>query len=349
MLLGKTNCPEFALDPHTDNRLFGPTLNPLDTELTPGGSSGGESSAVASGCSALGIGTDYGGSLRWPAHCTGIAALRPTLGLVPATGLLPSDPGLRRAAPNSVSLLGRVQTAGPMARSVADLWEALRVIAGPDGIDGQTVPVGLGEPAAVDAAQLACAWCVGEGTVEPVPDVRAVLEAAAARLSRAGLARVDEARLPGLEDAEAIYTRYRHADGLFLHRKLAAGREADLTDTMRVWFERVQSATVEEFQSVAAERDALRVRVLEFMEEYPILLLPVASEPAYKAGDADFDVRFRVIAPCRAVSLLGLPSVAVRAGWSASGAPIAVQVVARPFRDHEAVAVAALLEGAEGG
>ncbi|MCY4086107.1 MAG: amidase [Actinomycetia bacterium] len=345
VLLGKTNCPEFGLDPHTDNRLFGPTLNPLNPALTPGGSSGGESSAVASGCSALGIGTDYGGSVRWPAHCTGIAALRPTLGLVPATGLLPSNAALGPAAPSSVSLLGRVQTLGPMARSVADLWAALGVMAGPDGIDGQAVPVPLGDPAFVDAAQLACAWCDGEGSVEPAPDVRSAVADAASQLSHAGLARVDSARPHGLEEAESIYTRYRHADGLFLHQRLAAGREDGLTDTMREWFERVHSTSVEAYQSVAGERDALRASVLGFMEEYPILLLPVATEPPYEAGDADFDRRFRVLAPCRAVSLLGLPSVAVPIGRSPDGRPIAVQVVAQPFCDHEAIAVALLLQG----
>ena len=93
VFLGKTNLPELALDPDTDNRVFGRTLNPVNEAIIPGGSSGGDAAAVAAGLAPIGLGSDYGGSIRWPAQCTGVVGLRPTVGLVPLTGLLHSLPG----------------------------------------------------------------------------------------------------------------------------------------------------------------------------------------------------------------------------------------------------------------
>src|SRR5438874_2634461 len=110
IVLGKTNCPEFLANYETDNFTTGRTNNPWNPDLTPGGSSGGESAAIAAFCSAGGIGSDGGGSIRIPAHCTGIAGLKPTPGRVSAAGHFPAiaHPG---------GLLG---VGGPMARTALD-------------------------------------------------------------------------------------------------------------------------------------------------------------------------------------------------------------------------------------
>lgn len=348
ILLGKTNCPEFALEPHTDNRVFGPTLNPVDETITPGGSSGGCASAVASGMAAFAIGSDYGGSIRWPAQCCGIAGLRPTCGYVPVTGVLPYPAGEELPAPSSVAILSRLQTTGPLARTVEDCGLVLQAIAGPDGIDPNVVPVPVGDPAGVDARGLAVAWMDGEGTYPVRPDLAAAVERAAARLAGAGL-RVERERPPGLEAGVEIFRAYRYADGLPVHAALARGREDELASTMRNWFATVTpDPTVAEYQAHAAARDALRARVLAFMEEFPILLLPVSLGPAPRLGADDFGARFHNMAPCWAITLLGLPSLAVTCGTDEDGHPVAVQVVARPWRDHEALAVGALLEGSRG-
>ncbi|MFQ5427300.1 MAG: amidase, partial [Gaiellales bacterium] len=268
ILVGKTNCPEFGLDPHTDNLLFGPTLNPLDAARTPGGSSGGEGSAVAAGLAGFGIGSDYGGSLRWPAQCNGIHALRPTPGLVPGTGLLPSDGTLSMLGPSSVSLLGAAQVIGPLARSVGDLSAVLEAIAGAHTSDPRSVPVAARPVAGVDVGALACAWLDGEGAFEVSDELVVTVEGAATALA-GSLSRVEAARPAGFERAEPIYAAYRAADGLSLHRQLAAGREDELTDTMRTWFSEVRSAGVDEFQDLAAQRDRLRADVLEFMDTFP--------------------------------------------------------------------------------
>ena len=125
VFLGKTNLPELALDPDTDNRVFGRTLNPVNEAIIPGGSSGGDAAAVAAGLAPIGLGSDYGGSIRWPAQCTGVVGLRPTVGLVPLTGLLPFPPGEELALPNSAAAMSRLNTLGPLTRSVEDAWKVL--------------------------------------------------------------------------------------------------------------------------------------------------------------------------------------------------------------------------------
>ena len=150
---------------------------------------------------------------------------------------------------------------------------------------------------------------------------------------------------PGLEECESIYARHRAADGLDLHRDQVVGREELLTSTMRTWFDKVIDASVGDVLAIATERDRVRASVLSFMETTPILVLPVANRDAFTVGAADFDERFRALTPSRAVSLLGLPSCAVPVSTSAAGMPLAVQVVGRPFHDHEVAAVAMALEG----
>ena len=351
VLLGKSNCPEFALDTHTDNRVFGATWNPLDPLRTPGGSSGGDAAAVASGCAALGIGTDYGGSIRWPAACTGLAAIRATPGLVPATGMLPFTSAGPLPPPNSMSLSGQLHVIAPIARRIGDAWAALSVMAGPDGRDVHTAPVRLGDPATVEVAGLAVAWCDGEGTLPVRSDLVEAVRRAAAALERLGACVVNQ-RPPGLERGEGIYAAFRAADGLPDHAALAAGREEQLSDTVRDWLAGGSTATVAEYRRSAAARDELRAEVLEFMESRPILLLPVASIPAFAPGPRSFRVEgvdipwISILACCRVVSLLGLPAAVVRFGTSDEGLPACVQVVGRPFCEHEVVAVAAALEAA---
>jgi len=133
IILGTTNVPEFLMAYESDNSLYGRTNNPWDLERTPGGSSGGEAAAIASGCSAGGVGSDGGGSVRIPAHFVGICGLKPTPGRIPSTGHFPASAG-------PFVNLGVV---GPMARTVADVERLFEVIAGPDPGDPASAPVPL--------------------------------------------------------------------------------------------------------------------------------------------------------------------------------------------------------------
>jgi Asp-tRNA(Asn)/Glu-tRNA(Gln) amidotransferase A subunit family amidase len=363
VLLGKTNCPEFGLALHTRNRLFGETLSPLGPGLSPAGSSGGDAAAVASGMAVFGIGTDYGGSIRVPAHCTGLAALRPTPGLVPGTGQLPFPPGPAPVPPSTSSLQARLQTIGPIARRVPDLWPLLRAMAGPDDIDGNTVPVPLGRPGRINVKDLPVAWCDGDGRYPVREDLVAVVESAARALSGLGVP-VAACRPPGLDQAEDVYAALRGLEGLPEHQALAAGREPELTDYVREWMaaaaapasrptSRPASGPADrsaDQRALTAAADAIRAEVCAFMRERPIVLLPVASVPAFPLAADTFSVNdhmltgLQIESCCRAVTLLRLPATVVRCGYSREGLPVGVQVVGRPFHDAETIAVAAALE-----
>src|SRR5262245_45381115 len=130
--IGRTNCPTITVRWHTDSELWGATINPWDRSRTPGASSGGEAAALATGMSPLGLGNDGLGSLRWPAQCCGISALKPTLGRIPtATSIEPLD------TPIGIQLTA---VEGPMARRVADLRAAFEALVGPSWRDPWTVP-----------------------------------------------------------------------------------------------------------------------------------------------------------------------------------------------------------------
>src|SRR5215469_12229128 len=131
ILLGNTNTPEFLMAYETNNSLSGETSNPWNPAYSPGGSSGGEAAAIASGCSIAGVGSDGGGSIRTPAHFSGICGLKPTPGRIPSTGHFPPGEGA----------FGWIGVLGPMARTVADLQALFAVMAGPDPGDALSAPV----------------------------------------------------------------------------------------------------------------------------------------------------------------------------------------------------------------
>src|SRR5258708_180433 len=139
IILGNTNTPEFLMAYESDNLLTGKTSNPWDLSRTAGGSSGGQAAAIASGCSFGGVGSDGGGSIRVPAHFSGICGLKPTPGRIPSTGHYPPGAG-------ALSWLGVV---GPMARTIADVRALFEVIAGPDAGDALSAPVPLVSAASV--------------------------------------------------------------------------------------------------------------------------------------------------------------------------------------------------------
>ncbi len=349
ILLGKTNCPEFAMDIQTRNLVFGETRNPLNLALTPGGSSGGESAAVASHCSPLGLGTDFGGSLRWPAHCTGISAIRPTPGRVPSSGRLPSLSWFEPAPPNSMTLDGQLSVVGPLARSVEDLRLALEVLAGPDGIDALAAPVGLDGRGRYTLDQLRCGWVEGEGTQPVHAELINAVELAASELQRAG-AVVDKAAVPGLDRAEAAYSALRSMEGLAEVRSIVAGREDELSPMITRLLNGSQPASITQVALAAMERDAVRALFLSFFDSHDLLLLPVACLPAFPVGQDEFVVDgmpvpyWQVLASCRAISLFGVPAAVVPCGLTSQGLPIGVQIVGRPYSEGLVLTAASELE-----
>jgi Asp-tRNA(Asn)/Glu-tRNA(Gln) amidotransferase A subunit family amidase len=346
ILLGKTNCPEWGMFTYTRNSLFGETRNPVGP-VTVGGSSGGEAAAIASGCSALGLGTDFGGSVRWPAHCTGVFALRPTAGRVPGTGQLPTPSMDEPLIPNETTLQGRVQVIGPLARSVEDVELALSVIAGPDGFDPFAVPAPLRDDSDVTAAAL---W---EGPTSPTvrDDVAATVREAATRLEKAGVRFTD--REPSmLERAVTLYSELRDTDRLQDLRRLLRGREdqvgQDVRDAVAAAEEADRRDPDPDRAGLWEERDRLRAEVLAFLDEFPVLIMAVGTVPPYPLDQPVLvngreQSQWDVLAPSRLISLLGFPAASVPFGASADGLPIGVQVVGRPFREDQVLAAASLL------
>jgi len=196
ILIGKTNCPPGGVGSDSWNPLHGGTRNPYDVNRSPGGSSSGEASIIAAGGSPLGIGSDSGGSIRMPANYCGIAALKPTAGLVPVTGAYALPGGL--SDPRS--------QVGPMARFVSDLALTLPVLVGPDGIDSGVVPVPLAKRTP-KLPGLRVAWYADDGIMKPAPAVAAAVRAAARALADEGCTVIEE-RPPSLPEAQLVTLGY---------------------------------------------------------------------------------------------------------------------------------------------
>jgi Asp-tRNA(Asn)/Glu-tRNA(Gln) amidotransferase A subunit family amidase len=355
ILLGKTNCPEFGMFPYTRNSLFGETRNPLGP-VTPGGSSGGEAAAIAARCSPLGFGTDFGGSVRWPAHCTGVFALRPTAGRVPGTGQLPAPSLNEPLIPNEVTLQGRVQVVGPLARSVDDLEVALKVASGTDGLDPFAVPAPLTSSRDSAVSRVA----IWEGPADPPvrDDVRGMVRDAARALDKRGVTVTDE-QPSMLERAVSLYTEIRDLDRLQDVRRLVRGCEDEVGEDVRAAIAVAEEAERRQPHPDSAvlwdERDRLRASFLAFLDRQPVLLMAVATVPPYDLAGTPPSVGGRdqsmwdVLAPSRLISLFGVPAATVPFGTSAGGWPIGVQVVGRPFREDEVLAVARWLSEEVGG
>src|SRR5882757_5491024 len=186
ILLAKTNLPEFSYSTETDNLLTGRANNPWNLERTPGGSSGGESAAIAAGLSPLGIGSDVMISLRGPAAFTGVAALKATHGRVPYTGHYPG-------------ILSHWWHVGAMARTIGDVALGHSILKGPDGIDGYAIHARDAEPdgGRIAGQPIRVGW-VSDAAFGPVdPEITAAVAAAAVQLADLGC-KVEEVTLPFL-------------------------------------------------------------------------------------------------------------------------------------------------------
>jgi amidase len=339
ILLGKTNCPELGWAWEADNLIYGRTNNPYGLDLSPGGSSGGESAIIAAGGSPLGLGSDAGGSVRYPAHCTGIAAIKPTSGRVPRTGHFPGPGGL----------LDAIWQIGPLARDVEDLELVLPIIAGVDGQDNAIVPVPLGDARAVNVRRLRVAFHTDNGIVAPTADVAAVVRNAAAALAERGIA-VEEVRPPAIDQTYEIYFGLFTADGGAAIESVlkAAGTERVHPLMQRVLeLQRQGKKSVAELGALIGRWDAFRRDLLGFMSNYDAVVCPACSFAGMEHGST-YD-RLACFSYTMTFNLTGWPAAVVRGGKSDKGMPIGVQVAAPPWREDVALALAKVLQDALGG
>ena len=339
ILLGKTNCPEFGWAWESDNLIYGRTNNPYDRSLSPGGSSGGESAIIAAGGSSFGLGSDAGGSLRFPAHCTGIAAIKPTSGRVSRTGHFPGPGGM----------LDALWQIGPLARSVEDLNTILPIIAGVDWRDPAIVPMTLGDANKVNLKALRVAFHTDNGIETPT---RETIEAVgnAAKALEASVSGVQEARPPGIEQTYEIYLGLFTADGgagLEELLEMAGTKKAHPLLQRALELQRSHAKSIAAFIKLLGQWDEFRRSLLSFMEQFDVIMCPVCSFTGMAHGST-YD-RLPAFSYTMTYNLMGWPAAVVRGGSSREGLPIGVQVVARPWREDVALAVAALIEKALGG
>jgi len=332
ILLGKTNTPEFTLSFETNNLIYGRTTNPYDSSRTSGGSSGGAAAILAVGGAAFDIGSDYGGSIRLPAHCCGITGIKPTSGRVPRTGHIFPFGGL----------LDSFQQLGPMARCVDDLNLLLPIIAGPDGIDPFIVPMPLGDPGAVPLKQLRVAFHTDNGIRSPTPETVTVVTHAAEILSATGMP-VEEARPRGIEYSYEMARGLWAIDGGAGTRRLL--QQAGTTEHTFPYLPDLNDAQPEWGTALDAQISTwaqLRSIMLSFWRDYDVILCPVNAFPALPHGTSDdtFDAFSYTIT----YNMTGWPGAVVRGGTSPDGLPIGVQIVAPPWREDVALAVAKYLE-----
>jgi len=347
IILGVTNTPEMLMAWETDNLLYGRTNSPWDLDRTPGGSSGGEAAAIASGMSAGGVGSDGGGSIRVPAHFSGICGLKPTPGRIPSTGHYPESGG-------PFACLGVV---GPMARTVTDLRVLFEVMQGPDHGDVCSAPVRLHWPDRAEIKRLKIGYFEDDGRTPVAPEIRQAVKTAAEALTRAGF-QVEPFRPEGLDQAREIWRKFFVKIGGDLIGPMFQGRQGDLSPTLRQFLETSGREPVLSGDSLLQAwfaRDSLRTRFLAQMQKYPILLCPPAAIPAFRHGERAWKIDGKTVEYLDAWSytawfnLLGNPAAVVPVNPSTEGLPVGVQIVGPPWQEGEVLSVAEIVERDCGG
>lgn len=342
IIIGLTNVPELLLCVETDNKLYGQTKNPYDLKRTPGGSSGGEASIIAAGGSPLGLATDAGGSIRIPASFSGITGIKPTQGRIPITG------GTLGDAPGIYTKLASL---GPMARYVDDLFLELEIVAGVDGRDPFAVPVPLKNPKEVDLKALKVAFFTDNGYAKPTAEIQKVVKEAAESL-KGHTASVTEQCPEILAKTvkliwETIFLGGDRGMGLkFFLDYINVKEPSPLLQEFLQLADKVEFS-VSELRNRFIEMDRFQIEMMKFMEPYDVLITPVAATTAKLHGRAlkevdDFSYTM-------SHNLTGWPAAVVRCGTSKDGLPIGVQIIAKPWRDDVALAVAKKLETLHGG
>lgn len=352
--LGVTNLSELCMWLESDNRVYGRSNNPYDPTRIVGGSSGGEGAVVGAGGSPFGLGADIGGSIRMPAFFNGVFGHKPTGGLVPSTGHYPI----------SENEALRYLTTGPIARRAEDLMPVLRLLAGPDGLDGGCLELELGDPDDVDVSSLRVLDVADDGGRTPVSeDLRAAQRRVADHLASIGCdvrrTRIDELRY-GLEiwsslmDAAAetsFSTLLGGGKPIPVLRELArwaTGRSPHTFPALGLAaLEKLVALVPDHAEEMARRGLEIRSRLADLIGPSGVMLYPSYSEPAPKHGRP-------LLPPTRwvytaVINALELPSTQVPLGLNHHGIPLGVQVVGTHGEDHVTIAVARELERAFGG
>jgi amidase len=339
IVIGKSNTPEFAAGANTFNEVFGKTLNPWNTDMTCGGSSGGAAVAVATGMSWLATGTDLGGSLRTPASFCSVVGLRPSPGRVAA--------GPQRDPFQSLSMNG------PIARNVLDVALMLDAEVGGDA----RFPLALEAPlrsfqeAALNPLtppRIGFTPDLGIGPVDP--EVAEICRAGATRFAEAGA--IVEESTPDFSGALDTFQTLR-ASAFVVNRAPLLEKHRDKMKPEMIWnIEKGMAQSSGDLSIALRERGALYQRVAAWFEDYDVLACPAAIVPPFdvdmryveRVGAYEFANYVDWLYITFAITLTGCPAISVPIGFTASGLPVGLQLVGRPRSEAELLSFAARLE-----
>ncbi|MEM7268899.1 MAG: amidase family protein [Pseudomonadota bacterium] len=334
VIVGRTNTPAFSLRWFTRNSIHGATKNPRNPALTPGGSSGGASAAVAAGIGAIGHGSDIGGSIRYPAYACGIQGIRPTLGRVPAWN--PSMPD-RHIGGQLMAV------SGPLTRTIEDLRLALHAMSARDPEDPWWTPA----PHDLGPYPKRAALCLAPEGMETHPDVIATLMDAADRLRGAGWT-VEDAESPPFRAPAMLQARLWLAEMRRSPIDLVE-KEGD-PDALHVYAEMKKLCPAPDMNDLL---DALQERMvflrewMAFFERYPLLICPQSAEPPFRdqrdVEPGEFERVIEAQLTQVGLPLMGLPGLNVAMG-ERGGAPMGAQLIAGRFREDIMLDAAAEIE-----
>jgi amidase len=338
VIVGRTNTPAFSMRWFTDNALHGRTLNPWGDDITPGGSSGGASSAVASGMCPIAHGNDLAGSIRYPAYACGVAGLRPTAGRIPSY-----TPTSGNARPFGAQFFA-VQ--GPIARTVADLRLALAAMSAGDGRD----PTWTAVPLAGPAAPMRVALIDEIDGIEIDPAVRAALLEAATWLESEGYHVERPVSAPSLRDAAQVWnaitmTEIRNGFAGMMEEQ----GDSEAIAVMHAMLHHHDATTdLAGFIAGIARRDALRRQWNQFLQDYPLVLMPTSCSLPFTWGrDLEgAETMGRILdeqVTLTAIAALNLPGLSIPTGLH-NGVPVGVQLVASAFREDLCLAAGEAIE-----
>jgi amidase len=339
VVYAKSNTPEFGAGANTFNEVFGATRNPWDLSRSAAGSSGGAAVALATGMAWLAHGSDMGGSLRNPASFCGVVGLRPSIGRVAHSPAFKIDRNLT------------VQ--GPMARDVEDVALLLDAMSGEhpaDPLSLPALPASFLSAARSGRAPKRVAYSRDLGITPVDPEVAAITAKAASRFAEAG-AIVEEAH-PDLREAHECFQVLRAFD--FAISKAALLRDKrDLLKPEIIWnIEQGLKLSVEQIARAEAQRVAMAARMLEFFQTYDLLLapativapFPVENRYVAECAGQKFDNYVEWLAIVYAITLVCCPALSLPCGFTASGLPVGLQMVAAPRGEARLLAGARLLE-----
>ena len=337
----RTNLPDLGLRVHTDSALHGLTRNPWNPHVTAGGSSGGEAAAIASGMSPIGLGNDIGGSLRNPAHCCGIASIKPTAGVVPMATVVPPEDQLLSSQ--------QMLCEGPLARQVTDVRAGLLAIAGWSARDPRSVPARLTDLGDGERLNIAVMPDPPGGATHP--EIAAAVRRAADLLADRGH-EIVEVTPPSYEEITEMWAALLIADVLITRPLLDMVMSDDARSVLDSLMDQYPLPTLQSSIELQAGRYHAMRTWSSFFEQHPVLLSPTWALPAFEhgadlGGEEVVTMMRDTVRPVLPGNLLGIPAAIVPCGMAA-GLPVGVQVMGDKYTDLRCLAIAEQIQDAEG-